>query len=298
MNENGKKRPIRAGQAFIAAVADDSRVQQSLTHALLRLKLFADGIRTAGATYHEVMEAVNEVFAAIDGALKDSAADLRAEQEAAFGELAAELKQAKDTEIAELASYGLAPTTDHLEAWEELARIVGKEPNPMTIREIYLWAIAWAKRQLWRQKLSRGELPIQAGDASPGRQQTTPPEDVGIRRDEHDPRLAWCMGKRIYLGNDSQISRLFWLLASPIGRACTLADVQRAIDGFETERDEDASDAGFKQAGQRVRKAFSRLRRALREAEVDDHVLIVRGGSAAWPEYTMVLRFGASAHGK
>ena len=292
MNENGKKRPIRAGQAFIAAVADDSRVQQSLTHALLRLKLFADGIRTAGATYHEVMEAVNEVFAAIDGALKDSAADLRAEQEAAFAELAAELKQAKDTEIAELASYGLAPTTDHLEAWEELARIVGKEPNPMTIREIYLWAIAWAKRQLWRQKLSRGELPIQAGDASPGRQQTTPPEDVGIRRDEHDPRLAWCMGKRIYLGNDSQISRLFWLLASPIGRACTLADVQRAIDGFETERDEDASDAGFKQAGQRVRKAFSRLRRALREAEVDDHVLIVRGGSAAWPEYTMVLRFG------
>jgi hypothetical protein len=292
MNENGKKRPIRAGQAFIAAVADDSPTPQSLTRALLRLKLFADGIRTAGATHHEAMEAVNEVFAAIDGAWKDSAADLLAEQKAAFAELAAELKQAKDAETAELARYGLAPTTDHLEAWEELARIVGKEPNPMTIREIYLWAIAWAKRQLWRQKLSRGELPIQAGDAAPERQQTTPPEDVGIRRDEHGPRLAWCMGKRIYLGKDSQIGRLFWLLASPVGRARTLAEVQRAIDGFETERDEDASDAGFKQAGQRVRKAFSRLRQALREAEVDDHLLIVRGGSSAWPEYTMVLRFG------
>jgi hypothetical protein len=294
MNENGKKRPIRAGQAFIAAVADDSPTPQSLTRALLRLKLFADGIRTAGATYHEAMEAVNEVFAAIDGAWKDSAADLRAEQKAVFAELAAELKQAKDAETAELASYGLAPGTDNLEAWEELARIVGKEPSPMTIREICLWAIAWAKRELWRQKLSRGELPIQADEASPERQRTTPPEDVGIRRDENDPRFAWCMSKRIYLGKDSQIGRLFWLLASPVGRARTLAEVQRAVDGFETNRALDAEDDEFKQASQRLRKALSKLRQALREAEVDAHLLVVRGGSAASPEYTMVLRYGAS----
>ena len=97
---------------------------------------------------------------------------------------------------------------------------------------------------------------------------------------------------------DSQIGRLYWPLASRVGRARTLAEVQRAVDGFETERDLDSDDVGFKQASQRVRKDFSRLRRALREAEVDDHLLIVRGGSAAWPEYTMVLRFGASAHGK
>jgi|GEM_PF-2613259 len=39
---------------------------------------------------------------------------------------------------------------------------------------------------------------------------------------------------------------------------------------------------------QRLRKALSKLRQALREAEVDAHPLIVRGGGAANPEYTMV----------
>jgi len=284
MNENGKKRPIRAGKAFMAAIADDPQAQQSLTNALLRLKMFADGLRATGATYRDAMETVNKVFAAFDGAVKDFAAELRAEQKKAFAELAAELKQATDANAAELASYGLAPATDDLEAWEELARIVGKEPSPMTIREIYLWAIAWAKRELWRQKLSRGELPILASDVSPERRQTTPPEDIGIQRDESDPRFAWCMGKRIYLAKDSQISRLFWLLASPVGRARTLAEVQRAVDGFETDRDLDSDEDGFKQASQRVRKALSKLRQALREAKVDAHPLIVRGGSAACPE--------------
>jgi hypothetical protein len=113
-----------------------------------------------------------------------------------------------------------------------------------------------------------------------------------IRRDEYDARFAWCMGKRIYLGKDSQIGRLFWLLASPVGRARTLAEVQRAVDGFETGRDLESDNDGFKQASQRVRKALSKLRQALRDAEVDAHLLIVRGGSAASPEYTMVLRFG------
>jgi hypothetical protein len=44
--------------------------------------------------------------------------------------------------------------------------------------------------------------------------------------------------------------------------------------------------------GQRVRKALAKLRQALRENGADTHLLIVRGGDARTPEYTMVLRFG------
>ena len=286
MNENGEKRTIRAG---LASMADEPRSQQASAAVQLRLKMLAEGFSTAGATYREAMEAVSKVFSEFASAMRNSAAELRAEQEKVFTELAAELRHA--TEADELAQYGFSPAMNDLEAWEELARIVGKEPSQMTMDEIYLWAIAWAKRELWRQKLSRGELPIQSGDASPKRPQTTPPEDIGIRPDENDSRFAWCMGKRIYLGKDSQIGRLFWLLASPIGRAHSLPKVQRAIDGFETARDLDLDGDGFKQASQRLRKAISKLRQALRAAKVDAHLLIIRGGDSANPEYTMVQRF-------
>lgn len=49
------------------------------------------------------------------------------------------------------------------------------------------------------------------------------------------------MGKRIYLGNDTQVSRLFRLLASPLGRAYPLCEVQRAVDNMETTRDMDGA---------------------------------------------------------
>ncbi len=56
----------------------------------------------------------------------------------------------------------------------------------------------------------------------------------GPEPDPHDERVAWMLNKRIYLGRDTQLSRLFWLLTTPIGCACDLADVQRAVDGMET----------------------------------------------------------------
>jgi hypothetical protein len=102
------------------------------------------------------------------------------------------------------------------------------------------------------------------------------------------------VGKRIYLGDDGQISRLFWRLASPVGRACKLAEVQRAVDGLETTRDMDPTGEEYKKASQRVRKAISRLRATIEEGGAADHLLIVRGGNAKYPEYTLVLRFGRS----
>lgn len=113
--------------------------------------------------------------------------------------------------------------------------------------------------------------------------------DGGPEPDPHDPRIAWWIGNRVYLGKDTEVSRLFWLLTKPVGRARTLAEVQRAVDGMETDADRGPDEV--RKAGQRLRKAFSRLREALREAELDHHVLITRGGSQEYPEYTMVWRF-------
>jgi hypothetical protein len=168
----------------------------------------------------------------------------------------------------------------------------------MTMGKIYDWAIAWAKREALRLKIARGETPIQAGDKTTVRADIRSATDASIHHDEHDPRVAWCVGERVYLGDDSQISRLFWLLASPVGRACTLAEVQRAVDKLETTRAMGPTGEEYKKASQRVHKAISKLRAAIDEGGAVDHLLIVRGGNNKYPEYTFVLRFGASTHGK
>ena len=100
--------------------------------------------------------------------------------------------------------------------------------------------------------------------------------------------------KRIYLGEGTRISQLFWLLASPVGRARTFGEVQRAVDDMETPRDMDESGAEYKKAGQRVRKAISKLRSRLIEGGAENHLFINRGGSQKYPEHTMVLRLGGS----
>lgn len=106
--------------------------------------------------------------------------------------------------------------------------------------------------------------------------------------DPHDTRMALWYGKRIYLGNDTQVSRLFWLLARPVGAARRCGEVQRAVDGVEPDLDRSAHAA--KKAEQRMRKAISKLRTALEAAQLHHHVVIVRGGPQADREYTMVWR--------
>jgi hypothetical protein len=65
--------------------------------------------------------------------------------------------------------------------------------------------------------------------------------------------------------------------------------VQRTIDGFAAREGSDAEE--IRKASQRVRKAISELRRALYKAKMDNHVVIVRGGSQKWPEYSMIWRY-------
>jgi hypothetical protein len=111
----------------------------------------------------------------------------------------------------------------------------------------------------------------------------------GPEPDPHHTGKACWMGKCIYLGTNSQVSRLFWLLAKPVGAAHSVDEVRLIVDGFGPDRDNDPVEA--KKASQRVRKAISKLRAALREAKLDDHVLISRGGPNSDPEYSMIWRF-------
>jgi len=109
--------------------------------------------------------------------------------------------------------------------------------------------------------------------------------------DPYDDRVVNWLGRRLYLGRDTQVSRLFWLLAEHLGRPHDLGKVQRAVDGFETTRENDG-EKEFKKAMQRVRKAVSKLNRRLRENGLDTHFMIIRDGPNDWPSYTMIRRFG------
>lgn len=115
------------------------------------------------------------------------------------------------------------------------------------------------------------------------------PNFGGPEPDPHDDRLALWFGKRLYLGRDTETSRLFWLLAKPVGRACSRHDIEEALDGSWTTDFGTAEES--RKAWQRIRKAVSKLKERLRDAEMDTHVQVVRGGSNADPEYSMIRRF-------
>jgi hypothetical protein len=281
----------------MAAIESDPISKQALAHALTKLRSFAESVRLANSLQPKELKTPFELAAFTkelqQGLVGEYSEDARAEQLRFTSELRQEAEAELQLLNEELSQYGFEPLAYDLETWEELARITEKEPGPMTMEEIYRWAIAWAKRELIRAKIARGETSSQTVT---NRKQHHPAvrsaEEASILRDENDPCIAWCMGKRIYLGDDTQLSRLFWLLASPVGRANSLAEVQRAVDFQESSEEVGTEDAEIQKSHQRLRKAISKLRAALREADVDDHLLITRGGSQKEPAYTLLFRFG------
>jgi len=110
----------------------------------------------------------------------------------------------------------------------------------------------------------------------------------GPKEDEYDDRVAWWMGKRIYLGSNTQISRLFWLLANPVGRAHLFSEVQRAVDQMEANTDTGSTPEDVEKSRKRICKAVSKLKAAMREAGLDDHFLIHHASG----EYSMIPRYG------
>lgn len=116
----------------------------------------------------------------------------------------------------------------------------------------------------------------------------------GPQEDPFDPRVVRWFGKRLYLGpKGSQTRELFMLLARKPGVSYTLGEVQRAVDSMETYRDDHGEDA-FRKSMNRIAKALSKLRKQLRENNLDDHVVILKEGPREEPSYTLIARFGNS----
>jgi len=143
---------------------------------------------------------------------------------------------------------------------------------------------------------SSSTLPLAGeGDASLKATDPNKPTDEPFGAPEPDPydsRAVRWLGKRLYLGSEgSQIRNLFMLLAAKPGVPHTLGEVQRAVDGMETCPDEQGKDE-FDRSMKRIAKALSKLRKHLRENDLDDHVIIVKEGPRESPSYTLVSRFG------
>lgn len=110
--------------------------------------------------------------------------------------------------------------------------------------------------------------------------------------DPHNEKVVRWVGKRLYLGGEgTQVRELFMLLARKPGAPHTLGEVQRAVDGMETFRDQHGKDE-FDRSMKRIAKALSKLRARLRENDLDDHVIIIKEGPRLDPSYTLVSRFG------
>lgn len=297
-----EKQEISAGRAFLEAAEVNPQERRRLAAALARVRMFARYASTVRSPHRIAVEAIHQILTAVDEAENEAPVDLsdviraglstlRTEHQELFADLEREAAEGLEAVNDELASFGFEPPANRLESWEALARIVEKDPGPMTAQEIYNWAVAWIRRELLRRKMDRGELPIQSTTSETAESTPRTPDEAGIRPDEHDASIACCVGKRIYLGHDTQVSRLFWLLATPPGRARTLGEVQRSVDGVETPPDMDHDE--FRKASQRVRKAISKLRKRLMESGADQHLIINRGGTQQEPEWTMLPRFGS-----
>ena len=182
----------------MAAIESDPISKQAHAHALTKLRSFAESVRLANSLQPKDLKTPFELAAfakelqqtfqeQLQGLMGEYSEEARAEQL----RLTSELRQEAEAELQllneELNQYGFEPLAHDLEMWEELARITEKEPGPMTMEEIYQWAIAWAKRELIRAKIARGET---SSPTATDRKQpkTASPCSTFCRRCQHPSR--------------------------------------------------------------------------------------------------------------
>ncbi|MBN1341749.1 MAG: hypothetical protein JXQ73_03670 [Phycisphaerae bacterium] len=169
---------------------------------------------------------------------------------------------------------------------------VHRVPPPSAAEALEVTPIRQPREEQAAQPNTRSQ-PAQTDEGDD--EQGHPPDDelqFGLpAEDPYDSRVVNWLGKRLYLGRDTQVSRLFWLLARRPGVPHDLGDVQQAVDGVWMDLGE-AGDAEFRKTMNRIAKALSKLRMHLRENNLDDHVLIVKEGPSDGPSYTMISRFG------
>lgn len=274
--------PVRAGAAYLAATENDPAARE----AWVGLRTMAQGIVDAAAPLSDVLVRWRTAFDAFGERFRPELETVEAERQRAFAELAAELRHAVSDARADLAAHGFEAGWDDLEDWERLARTVERDPGPMTVREIYQWAIAWADREAFRIRLTRK---LASPDPPPA-----PPAERLVEVDRLDPALARVVGHRVYLGHDTQVARLFWLLAQPLGRRRSLVEVQDAIDGMITDPSLGMDADECRRAAQRVRKVLSRLRVQLAEHGADTYLTITRVGGRDDPGFFMAYNPGGT----
>jgi hypothetical protein len=103
-------------------------------------------------------------------------------------------------------------------------------------------------------------------------------------------KVIW-FGKPLYIGDDTQVSRFFWLLAERPGRWHHIAEVQESVFGIRTDASFGMAPGEIKKADLRLRKVASRLRDAFREHRMSDHAKIIRDlDDHSVPGYELILR--------
>lgn len=108
--------------------------------------------------------------------------------------------------------------------------------------------------------------------------------------DPNDERFATVCGKRVYLGFETQLAKLFNLLANPVGTARSMAEVQKELEGTEISCDYGDSKEDVKDSFRRISRTLYKLRQNLEQARADDHLLVNRTGSGHDSLFTMILR--------
>jgi hypothetical protein len=106
-----------------------------------------------------------------------------------------------------------------------------------------------------------------------------------IQRDPVNPRYVNVFGRSLYLGSNTQISRLFELLSQPFGKSRSFAEVQYAVDEMASDEHDDVVER--KRTQGRVRKAVHELRCRLRTAMLDEFIVIERTDLERVPRVTM-----------
>jgi hypothetical protein len=137
-----------------------------------------------------------------------------------------------------------------------------------------------------KKRMVNGDFRMYARTAMPVGNDPEAPQ-----RDYYDDRIAWWLGKSIYLGSrNSKVSKLFWLLSEHPGRSYRIDEIQMRVDGVVSDASLGVSEEEIRKADQRLRQTLSRLRERLRKADMDDHVFVHREKTSRGPALTMYRR--------